>query len=142
MRLATEWKLSRKARAIVAAAARLDAAVLQEFIAIARSRRAYAWWSARYRCDPVPLLLAMAGCPGADSLSEVIREWVPLVADLGGEKPRDLVDGHWLRSELSLEEGPEMTKALELLRNAEISGEVRNRDEACRFLARHYHNKD
>jgi tRNA nucleotidyltransferase/poly(A) polymerase len=142
VRLATEWKFSRKSRSIVAAAVALDAGVLNEFAAIARNQRAYAWWSARYQCEPGPLLLALAGSPGAATLTAVIREWVPLVAGLGRQRLKDLVDGQWLQSELCLEEGPEMTKALELLRNAEISGAVSSREEACRFLARHYHNRD
>ena len=141
-RLAEQWKLSRRARATVAAVAALDQSLLNEFAAIARTPRAFAWWAARRRCDPQLLLLALAGSPDAGALLPGIHDWVPLVAGLDGERPHDLVDGHWLRSTLPLAEGPEMNRALELLRNAEITGEVGSREDACRFLARHYQNRD
>ena len=142
VRLSEEWKLSRTARANVAAVAALDGAGLHEFAALARTRRAFAWWAARRQCDPHLLLLALAGSPSTGAYAAAIPEWVPLVADLRRERPQHLVDGHWLRNELSIEPGPEINKTLELLRNAEMSGEVSSREDACRFLARLYQNRD
>jgi hypothetical protein len=67
---------------------------------------------------------------------------VPLVANLDDRRPNDLVDGHWLCNKLHLKDGPEMTRALELLRTAEISGQVSSDEEARLFLLEHYQNKD
>lgn len=142
VRMAIKWKLSRNATAGVAAISTLDADVLKEFAAIAGSQRAFAWWASRLNCDPKLLLLALISHPGADAVTAKVDELIPLVATLDERRPSDLVDGHWLRNELRLEDGPVMTAALELLRTAEIYGEVTNRDEACRFLARHFQNRD
>jgi len=54
----------------------------------------------------------------------------------------DLVDGNWLRNELGLKDGPDMTRALKLLRNAEIFGQVSNHEEARQFLAQSFRNRD
>jgi poly(A) polymerase len=142
--LAEKWRLSRKARANIAAVVGLDKVALNDFATIARNERAYSWWAARYRIDPKLLLLALkvVGLPDSRSALQEIQAWVPLVARLNDRRMVDLVDGHWLRKELSIEEGPEMTKALELLRNAEISGAVANVTEAKDFLSRYYQNKD
>lgn len=142
--LAEKWRLSRKARVNIGAVAALEKDELNEFSKIARNKRAYAWWAARYRIDPKLLLLALSAVdsPDAGSVSAEIQAWVPLVARLDDQRPNDLVDGHWLRNELCLKQGPEMTKALEMLRNAEITGQVSNKDEARRFLAHYYQNKD
>ncbi len=142
--LAEEWRLSRKARTNITAIVALDQVALDELATIARSERAFMWWAARYHIDPKLLLLAISviGSPETTFTMDDIRTWVPLVAGLNDQRPCDLVDGHWLRNELGLNEGPEMTKALQLLRNAEISGQVCNKDEAHRFLVKHYQNKD
>jgi poly(A) polymerase len=141
--LAEKWRLSRKSKANIAAIVALDKVSLQEFAAIARNERAYSLWAAHYRIDPKLLLLALvAGPPNVAPVSLETQTWVPLVARLDGQRLNDLVDGHWLRTELGLKEGPEMTKALQLLRNAEISGQVSNQDEAHRFLVEYYRNKD
>lgn len=140
--LALRWRLSRKARTNLAALAALEATLLKEFAGIARSRRAFAWWAARCHADPQLLLLALAGSPDNSVPVTDLAAWAPLVADLDGSRPGDLVDGHWLRSALSLKDGPAMSNALELLRNAEISGEVCTPQEARGFLARHYQKRD
>lgn len=141
-RLANKWKLSRNATEQIALVAGLDAGVLQSFSAIARNQRAYAWWAWRLHGDPRGLLLALAGHPQADTIASAIDELTPLIAGLDCRRPKDLVDGRWLRDELRLADGPEMNRALTLLREAEIFGEVNNREEACRFLASHYQNRD
>jgi len=141
VRLSQMWKLSRKAAAGIEMVAALDAAVMHDFTSIACNQRAYAWWSRRFPSEPKPLLMALAGHPQAGPITATVEQMIPLVAGLEDQRPNDLVDGHWLRNTLCLEEGPEMTRALELLRNAEIYGEVNNREDACRFLVGHYQNR-
>ncbi len=141
--LAEKWLLSRKARAMIAAISALDNDAQNDFASIARNERAYTWWAARRHIEPKLLLLALAvvGSFECRPSAAELRAWVPLVADLDDRRPNDLVDGHWLRNRLHLKGGPEMTKALELLRTAEITGQVSNDKEARQFLARHYQNK-
>lgn len=142
--LAEKWLFSRKARTNIAAVAGLDESALTDFIVIARNERAYTWWAARYRIDPKLLLLALAAIDRSASapVKDRIRVFVPIAARLGDQRPVDLIDGHWLRNVLRLKEGPEMSKALEMLRNAEIFGEVNSTAEARQFLALHYQNRD
>lgn len=141
--LADKWRLSRKSKVNIAAIVALDKVALNEFATIAHNERAYSWWAASCHIDPKLLLLTLAaGPPNVSSVSPETQAWVPLVARLNDQRPKDLVDGHWLRNELGLKEGPEMTKALQLLRNAEIFGQVCNKDEAHGFLVKHCQNKD
>jgi hypothetical protein len=141
--LAEKWLLSRNTRAMIAAIAALDDDAQKAFATIARNERAFAWWAARRNLEPKLLLLALAvvGSPEGHPSPAELRAWVPLVADLDDRRPMDLVDGNWMRKTLLLKDGPEMTKALQLLRTAEITGQVGNAQEAQRFLARYYQNK-
>lgn len=144
LQLAREWRLSRKARTAITAVLKLDQAALQEFVGIAHSERALTWWSVRYRVAPKLLVLLLATTclsQGVNSL-DAARSWVPLIACLDDQRIHDFVDGEWLRSELGLTDGPEMTHALRLLRNAEIYGQVEDQEEAMRFLRTHYQIKD
>ena len=79
---------------------------------------------------------------GSDHNINLIVSWAPLVESLEGKSPEDFVNGHWLRSELGLQDGREMTTALSLVREAEISGEVRSEGEAHDLLLKHYKNMD
>ena len=141
--LAEKWHLSRNSRASIASVTALDMDTLKDFAAIARNARAYAWWAARRRINPRLLLLALAvtGSQESGVLLEELQFWVPLVASFGDKRPDDLVDGHWLRENLHIKDGPVMKKALELLRNAEIYGQVSSKQEARQFLAGHYQNR-
>ena len=142
--LAEKWRLSRKAKTNIAAIVALDKTVLDSFAALPRNERAYAWWAARCHVEPKLLLLALAvlGESVTHPIIAQLRDFVPVAALLSGQRPRDLVDGYWLRNELRLKDGPDMSNALELLRNAEIVGEVSSTEEACQFLSRHYQNRD
>ncbi len=142
--LAEKWCLSRKAKANISAIVGLDPAVLDELSTIARNERAFTLWAGSYRVEPKLLLLSIAVlCSPEDTLtSDVVRAWVPAVTCLGDKRLNDLVDGNWLRNELGLKDGPEMTRALKLLRNAEITGQVSNHEEARQFLAQSYQNRD
>jgi tRNA nucleotidyltransferase/poly(A) polymerase len=144
IQLAEKWRLSRKARTNITAVVALDQVALNELATIARNERAFMLWASRYHIDPKLLLLAITviGLPETTFTIDDIRAWVPLVASLNDLRFHALVDGHWLRRELGLKEGPEMTKALKLLRNAEISGQVSDKDEAHRFLVEYYRNRD
>jgi len=143
-RLAEKWCLSRKAKAKISAIVGLDQAVLNEFATIARNERAFTLWAESYRVEPKLLLLSMAVlCTPDDTLtSETVRAWVPAIACFGDKRLNDLVDGNWLRNELGLKDGPDMTRALKLLRNAEIFGQVSNHEEARQFLAQSFRNRD
>jgi hypothetical protein len=46
----------------------------------------------------------------------------------------DLLDGHWLRKNLGLAEGPAVGKMLEQLRREEIEGRVQTPEDAKKFL--------
>lgn len=141
--LATKWLLSRNSRANIEAVTTLDMDTLKDFATIARNARAYSWWAARLRINPRLLLLALAVTGTLESGAHLVelQTWVPLVAAVSDQRPDDLVNGHWLRENLHIKDGPEMTKALERLRNAEIYGEVSNVQEARCFLAGHDQNR-
>lgn len=142
-RLAEKWLLSRNSRTSVAAIAELNKDALKDLAAIARNERAFAWWAARHHISPKLLLLALTvtGTQESGSAPTELQLWIPHVVNLGDQRPSDLVDGHWLRDNLHIKDGPEMANALELLRNAEIYGQVSNIHEARRFLAKHYQNR-
>jgi hypothetical protein len=143
-RLAEEWLLSRKAKACVTALARIDERTLGELGRISPGPRAFAWWAHGYRIEPRLWLLALAaiGALRGDSNSELICNWVPIVDTLGDQLPDELVDGHWLQHELGLPPGPEMSRVLRLLRNAEISGLVDCTESAREYLVHHCRNID
>ncbi len=114
IQLAERWRLSRKARTNITALGALDQVALNELATISHNQRAFMLWADRYHIDPKLLLLYMTvlGSPETTFTLDDIGVWVPLVALLDGQRLNDLVDGHWLRSELGLKEGPGMTKAL------------------------------
>jgi len=140
-RLADEWMLSRRAQANIKGLATIDARSLVEFAEVYQSRRAFARWANITHVDPKILLLTLAVL-GSDHQIDLIASWVPLVNSLEGRLLDDFVNGHWLRAELGLQDGPEMTKALSLVREAEISGEVKSEGDAHILLLRHYKNMD
>jgi hypothetical protein len=143
-RLAEEWLMSRKAKAYVNALARIDERTLRELDHVSLGPRAFAWWAHGYRIEPRLWLLTLAaiGALRGDSNSELICNWVPVVDTLDDQPPEELVDGHWLQHELRLPPGPEMSRVLRLLRNAEISGLVDSIESARKYLVHHYKNID
>lgn len=143
VRIARQWRLSRKTRSNIDAIIALDEVAFIELPHLAQTERAYAWWAIRRRLNPRLLLLTLAAKSVETALPmAVLRSWCHRIRHLGDRQPTDLVDGQWLRDELKLEDGPEMSKALELLRNNEISGKVCTEQEARQFLCGFYHNKD
>jgi len=143
-RLAEEWLLSRKAKACVTALARIDERTLGELGNVKLGPRAFALWAHDYRIEPRLWLLALAaiGALQKDSRSELICNWVPIVDTLGDQPPEELVDGHWLQQELCLPPGPEMSRVLRILRNAEIFGLVDSTESAREYLVHHCKNID
>jgi poly(A) polymerase len=141
VKLADEWMLSRKAKSNIKGLAAIEGKVVEEFACVYHSERAFAWWARRSRVEPKILLLAVAVAE-LDNHDELIGQWVQLVDSLEGGPLEDLVNGHWLRSGLGLQDGPEMTSALSLVREAEISGQVKDEDDAQNFLLRYYKNMD
>ena len=143
-RLAEEWLLSRRAKACVTVLARIDERTLGELDQISPGARAFAWWAHGYRIEPRLWLLALAaiGALRGDSNSELICNWVPVIDTLGDQPPEELVDGHWLQHELGLPPGPEMSRVLRLLRNAEIFGLVDSTESAREYLVHHCRNID
>jgi hypothetical protein len=141
--LAVEWRLSRKAREGLSAMAHLTEGTVKELSSVARNERAYAWWAAFHHIEPKLLFLALVviGSGEAGLAPAEINAWVPFVSPLDGSRPADLVDGNWLSRELSIKEGPEMSKALEMVRSAEISGVVNDGDSAKKYLSNYYQNK-
>ena len=140
-RLADEWMLSRRAQTNIKGLAVIDIRSLDDLASVYHSRRAFARWACKNRVDPKILLLTLAVL-GSGHSENLIASWVPLVDSLEGKSPDDFVNGHWLRVELGIPDGPEMAKALSLVREAEISGEVKSEGEAHNLLLRHYKNMD
>jgi len=141
--LAKGWRLSRKSTTSISALSRLDEQVVSVLSTVAHNERAYAWWADSYHVEPKLLLLAIAvvGSKATGIVPAIIHAWVPLVNSLEKPRPADLIDGHWLNREFAIKQGPEMSKALEMVRKAEISGEVVSSDDAKEFLFRYYQNK-
>jgi poly(A) polymerase len=143
LRLADEWLLSRKAKGHIAAIGNIDENVLEEFFAIPFRERPFLWWAFQKRIEPKLLLLVVALNDSENpSFDELVAKWIPLVNGFDRGQPEALVDGRWLRTELGLEDGPEMSRAHQLLRHAEVAGQVDNPESARRFLRHHYANID
>ncbi len=141
--IAEKWLLSRKAKSNIKALVSLDKATARQFASIARNQRALHWWSLRCGVEPKLLLLYLAvyDLQDEDLLTD-LASWVPIAEQLEDQRLPDLVYGRWLTESLGIEEGPEMSRALELLRNAEITGEVSNAEEARHFLSQLYLDND
>ncbi len=142
LNLARQWLLSRKAQTSIEAILKLGPAVLEQVRTLAPNQRAFHWLACDCRIDPQLLLLVLVVLDFDDHLeiSEVLS-WVPLVKGLSG-RPKDLVDGEWIKREFALENGPEISKMLKLLRNAEMCGQVSTPAEARRYLRQRARDKD
>ena len=113
------------------------------------SRAVYRFFRDAGRAGVDVLLLALADhmatyAPGADG--DPWPRLVALVVRMLGDywerhtervDPSQLVDGHDLLRELDLEPGPHIGELLELVREGQISGEVRSREEALAMVRGH-----
>jgi tRNA nucleotidyltransferase/poly(A) polymerase len=143
-RLAEEWLLSRKAKNCVKSLTGMDAGTLKELENVSHAQRAFAWWAHAYSIEPRLWLLALAAMDALTkgNNSELISNWVPVVDTLDDQPPEELVNGHWMLQKLGLQAGPEMSRALHLLRKAEISGRVDGVESAKEYLEQHCKNID
>lgn len=141
-KLAEEWMLSRKARRNIETLADIERLLL-EFLYLGHGQRSFNLWARKHRVDPKLLLLSLFVHKNASSdvRSNVVKR-VPIVAALGGKEIKPCVSGHWLCSEFGLQEGPQVRKALDLLADAEMFGEVFTEDDARSFLLEYYKNSD
>lgn len=141
--IVSRWPLSRRSATNVLGLGALQADDVAELPHLAATTRAFALWARDKKVEPKLLLPAMAALAtvSSESASDVLA-WIPLVKPLDARPPGDLVDGHWLREVLRLKDGPEMGSALELLREAEMRGDVEDVAQARDFLVQRYHNKD
>jgi poly(A) polymerase len=103
------------------------------------SRRGRALWGAGLGPNPRLALLLLLAL--VDSPPFTAAQGAALLKDLDAviveERIPDLVDGQWLCRELDLTPGPEVGRALEALRLAEIEGAVKTPDQARKFLISH-----
>jgi poly(A) polymerase len=143
-RLAEAWLLSRKVKTYVKSLAGIDEETLKELVNVSHGQRAFAWWARTHDIEPRLLLLVLAAIDALNTHAnrELVRDWVPVVDSLDIQPPEELVDGHWLQDELGLPAGPEMSRALTRLRNAEISGRVDSTESAREYLLNYYKNID
>jgi poly(A) polymerase len=141
--VAERWLLGRKSRKVVSVLASIDDTIQAELAMVAHTPRALYWWTHQKGVEVKSLLLFFA-CYGLSDASaiETVGSWLPIVSQLGERRQPELVYGRWLTEQLAIEEGPEISRALELLRNAEISGEVSNEEEARNFLSQIYLDSD
>ncbi|MEJ2491784.1 MAG: hypothetical protein P8Y91_02260 [Desulfuromonadales bacterium] len=142
LNLARQWLLSRKTQMSIEAILELGPAVLEQVRTLAPSQRTFHWLAYDCRVDPQLLLLVLVVLDFDDrfEISEVLS-WVPLVKGLSG-RPKDLVDGEWIKREFALENGPEISRILKSLRNAEMCGQVSTPAEARRYLRQRARDKD
>lgn len=143
LKLAEEWLLSRKAKATVSSLCVINEGHVDKFASLPYNKRSYAWWSGFLNVEPKLLLMALwLSSEQEVQVEAFFVKWVPLVESLETETISDMVDGNWLRSELGLNEGPEMARAQRLVRHAEISGEVKDKAGAQKLLRQYYANID
>jgi len=91
---------------------------------------------------PTAVLLAAARCQ-AEGEPDWLRTELPALIELAAREGRDLLDPpHLLSGEeaqtlLGLPPGPDLGRALNALRGAQVDGVVRTREEARRWLSEH-----
>ena len=111
-------------------------AKLEEIDALPNSSRAHARWVAGLGRAPLAVLLLLLSYLPAD------REVGPILDSLStaflsyaeNDRLPDLLDGDWLRATYNLPSGPVVGRLLELLRQAELQGEIASAAEARLWL--------
>lgn len=140
--IVSRWPLSRRSRTNMLGLNALELSDVSDFMALPSTARAFALWSQQKGVEPKLLLPTLCKLAGSTSAKIDFCRWIKLVDPLDLSPPKDLVDGRWLREVLCLKDGPEMGRALELLRKAEMDGVVVDVTQARDFLVRQYQNKD
>jgi poly(A) polymerase len=100
------------------------------------SGRGRALWAATLGQSAVDSLIFLAALESpnkqfAENIRGVLHDFLEYAQ--AGRIP-DLLDGHWLRKNLGLAEGPAVGKMLEQLRREEIEGRVQTPEDAKKFL--------
>lgn len=136
--LARRWRFSRNALGRLDALRGIGPELWQALQALPAFPRPAALWARQFASDPVDLLLVL-GLLNADepkAVQERLTPWLRLLAELPDPKlVPPLVGGDWLQKELGLT-GAAIGAAQADLCQAEIRGEVRDADEARRYLAK------
>jgi poly(A) polymerase len=136
--LARHWRFCRDALDRLAALQGIGPEFWQELTALPKSARPVALWARQFTSDPVDLLLTLGLLreDEPDATVEQLTPWLRLLAEL--PNPRQiskLVGGDWLQTELGLS-GQAIGAAQSDVCRAEIRGEVRDTDEARRYLTK------
>ena len=131
-------RLGRKAAAVLSGLTALPAEKAQEAERLPAYGRGRALWAAELASSPVdallflPLLRPEAPAAALGRVLPLLRDYLEVAGE--GGRIADLVDGHWLRENLGLEEGRGVGEALTALRREEIAGRVRTPEAAREFL--------
>lgn len=136
-------RLCRSHQRLIRSLVALDLGRGSELPKLPNTRRGRALWAAGLGPSPPLALLLLSAL--VESPPFTPAEGAALLRDLetvlvGGRIP-DLVDGRWLCRELGLSPGPEVGRALEILRQAEIEGTVETPEQARKLLIL-YKNKN
>jgi len=136
-------RLCRSHQRLIRSLVALDLGVGSELPQLPDNRRGRALWAASLGPSPRLALLLLSAL--VESPPFTPAEGAALLRDLAtvmvdGRIP-DLVDGRWLCRELGLSPGPEVGRALEILRQAEIEGTVATPEQARKLLIS-YKNKN
>jgi poly(A) polymerase len=132
-------RLCRSHQRLIRSLVALDLGRGSELPQLPDNRRGRALWAAGLGPSPRLALLLLSAL--VDSPPFTPAEGAALLRDLAtvmvdGRVP-DLVDGRWLCRELGLSPGPEVGRALEILRQAEIEGTVATPEQARKLLILH-----
>ena len=138
--MSNKWRLSRKTTKRLEAMSSLNQRVFDEIGHVALNRRAFYFWAAKYQLSVIHFFLALTALSKGPKSKEfkTLQDFLNVI-DLDDQyKPKDYVNGKWIKENLYLEEGMDIKKAIQLLRNAEISGQVNSVDQARNFLFNRY----
>jgi poly(A) polymerase len=138
--ISREWLLSRKTSQRLEAISGLDQGVFVELDHVAKNKRSFYFWAAKYQLSVSLFFLVLTALSRhADSIEfETLRDLLDVIKLDDNYKPKEYVNGEWIKQNLTLEEGIEIKKAIQILRNAEIFGQVNSVDQAKKFLFDRY----
>jgi poly(A) polymerase len=130
------WRCSRNTASLGASLVALSPERFEELTHLGSGRRGRALWAATFGpgpCDHLAYLPILAELPAARAVEKILPILDALRAVMRNGRIPDLVDGDWVRKELGLE-GEAIGRALNSLRQAEISGQVGSAEAAKEFL--------
>ncbi|BCR04974.1 cytidine(C)-cytidine(C)-adenosine (A)]-adding enzyme [Desulfuromonas versatilis] len=135
--LAERLRLSRRNVAVVESLVGLQKTLETQLRKLPAKPRARALWAETLGPGPVEalLFLALISEPSVElrqALLVTSGDYLDLCSE--GQVP-DLLDGSWIKKNLSLKPGPVVGKLLQKVRAEEIAGRIQTREQAVRFLA-------